>query len=73
VVLSNQPGQLPPLKPLHPETSLSPAKLATFEKLSLRQSGNRSHRARHNCLKTRPDAELFVGGILIIKAVERLG
>jgi hypothetical protein len=28
--MSDQPSQPPPLKPIHPETSLSPGKLAGF-------------------------------------------
>jgi hypothetical protein len=51
----------PPLKPLHPETSLSAAKLATFEKLStdtLRQSLVPGH---EHCLKTRPDGTILDG------------
>lgn len=51
----------PPLKPLHPETSLSSAKLAAFEKLStdtLRQSLIPGH---EHCLKTRPDGTILDG------------
>jgi hypothetical protein len=51
----------PLLKPLHPETSLSLAKLAIFKKLStdmLMQSLVPGH---EHCLKTRPDGTILDG------------
>lgn len=51
----------PPLKPLHPDTSLSPAKLAMFEKLpSERLMQSLAPRQEH-CLKTRPDGTILDG------------
>ena len=61
--MSDEPGQQPPLKPLHRETSLSPSKLATFEKLpseTLKQSLAPGPDQTH-CLKTRPDGTILDG------------
>ena len=54
-------GQSPPLKPLHPDVSLSAAKLAEMEQRStdvLRQS---LAPGRRDCLKTRPDGTILDG------------
>ena len=59
--MSGQSGHLPRLKPLHPESSLNPGKLATFEELSsdtLRQS---LAPGQTSCLKTRPDGTILDG------------
>jgi hypothetical protein len=50
-----------PLKPLHPETSLSLAKLATFEKLSTIALKQSLVPGQEHCLKTRPDGTILDG------------
>lgn len=53
---------LPPLKPLHPDSYLNPAKLATFDRLSteiLVESLVPGKCA--GCLKTRPDGTILDG------------
>jgi hypothetical protein len=55
------PGLHPPLKPLHPDAWLSPAKLAQMEQSStddLRQSLLPGQR---DCLKARPDGTILDG------------
>jgi hypothetical protein len=59
--MSLPPGQLPPLKPLHPETLLSPAKLATFEELSTDAIIESLAPGQPHCLKTRPDGTILDG------------
>jgi hypothetical protein len=51
----------PPLKPLHPETSLSPAKLAAFEKLPTDALKQSLVPGQAHCLKTRPDGTMLDG------------
>ena len=59
--MSRPPGQLPPLKPLHAEPLLSPAKLATFEKLSTDAITQSLALGQPHCLKTRPDGTILDG------------
>jgi hypothetical protein len=49
----------PPLKPLHPETSLSPAKLAKFEKLASDTLKQSLAPGQKHCLKARPDGTIL--------------
>ena len=56
-----KPGAYPPLKPLHPDPSLSPAKLAkmgSFDTDVLIQS---LVPGQKDCLKTRPDGTILDG------------
>lgn len=59
--MSSQQGGFPPLKPLHPETSLSPVKLETFEKLSTDVIKQSLAPGQPHCLKTRPDGTILDG------------
>jgi hypothetical protein len=59
--MSDQPSQPPPLKPIHPETSLSPAKLAGFDKLSSDVLKQSLAPGQTHCLKTRPDGTILDG------------
>jgi hypothetical protein len=59
--MSPQQGPFPPLKPLHAETSLNPAKLATFEKLSTEGLKQSLAPGQPHCLKTRPDGTVLDG------------
>lgn len=52
---------LPPLKPLHPETSLSPAKLAMFDKLPSEALKQSLVPGQTHGLKTRPDGTILDG------------
>lgn len=51
----------PPLKPLHPDTLLSPAKLAMFEKVPTERLKQSLASGQEHCLKTRPDGTLLDG------------
>jgi len=51
----------PPLKPLHPETSLSPAKLALLERVPLQALIHSLLPGRRECLKTRFDGTIIDG------------
>ncbi len=51
----------PSLKPLHPHTSLSAAKLAALEKLSSDDLKRSLLPAQEHCLKTRPDGTILDG------------
>jgi len=52
---------LPPLKPLHLESSLNTGKLATFEKQSSDVLRNSLLPGQPHCLKTRPDGTILDG------------
>jgi hypothetical protein len=52
---------LPPLKPLHPETSLSEAKLAKYRLLSTEVLIASLALGEEGCLKTRPDGTILDG------------
>ena len=54
-------NDLPPLKPLHPESSLSPAKLAGLERLSTRRLKASLLPGQEHCLKARPDGTMLDG------------
>jgi hypothetical protein len=54
-------SEQPPLKPLHPETSLSPAKLAEFEKLPTETLQQSLAPGQPHCLKARPDGTVLDG------------
>jgi hypothetical protein len=51
----------PPLKPLHPESSLSEVKLAIFEKLSTEKLIQSLAPGQEHSLKTRPDGTMLDG------------
>lgn len=51
----------PPLKPLHPEASLSPAKLAGMERLSTEMLKRSLEPGQKDCLKARPDGTILDG------------
>jgi hypothetical protein len=53
--------QYPPLKPLHPETSLSAAKLAKMESLTTDVLKQSLMPGQKDCLKTRPDGTILEG------------
>ena len=57
----SKPGPYPPLKPLHPETSLSPAKLSTMESLGTDVLRHSLTPGQKECLKTRPDGTILDG------------
>ena len=52
---------MPPLKPLHLDTSLSPAKLAVLEKFSSDWLKESLAPGNEHCLKTRPDGTKLDG------------
>ena len=52
---------LPPLKFLHPEASLNPGKLATFEKMPTDALKQSLAPGRAHSLKTRPDGTVLDG------------
>lgn len=54
-------SDLPPLKPLHPETSLIRSKLALFEKWSTEKLKQSLTPGQEHCLKTRPDGIVLDG------------
>ena len=51
----------PPLKPLHPESSLSPVKLAVFEKFPTERLKQSLAPGQEHCLKARPDGTILDG------------
>jgi ParB-like chromosome segregation protein Spo0J len=53
--------QRPALKPLHPEESLSRAKLVVFEKLSSEFLVKSLAAGQEHCLKARPDGTILDG------------
>ena len=53
--------QFPPLKPLHPDSSLNTAKLATFDRLSNEVLLASLVLGEEGCLKTRPDGTILDG------------
>lgn len=57
----SKPHPYPPLKPLHPETSLSPAKLVKIESLSSDVLKHSLVPGQQDCLKTRPDGTILDG------------
>jgi hypothetical protein len=56
-----KPKYLPPLKPLHPETSLSPVKLAKYGLVSTEVLIASLAVGEEGCLKTRPDGTILDG------------
>jgi hypothetical protein len=55
------PHPYPPLKPLHPDASLSPAKLARIERLSTEALRLSLVPGLRDCLKTRADGTILDG------------
>jgi len=51
----------PRLKPLHPDSSLSPAKLAQMERLSTEALKHSLLPGQKDCLKARPDGTMLDG------------
>ena len=51
----------PPLKPLHPDSSLNEGKLAQMERLSTDTLRASLLPGRQDCLKTRPDGTILDG------------
>lgn len=56
-----KPHFYPPLKPLHPDTSLSPAKLAQMERLSTETLLLSLVPGQRDCVKARPDGVMLDG------------
>jgi len=54
-------SEQPPLNPLHPESLLSPAKLASFERFSTEKLIQSLIPGQEHCLKTRPDGTMLDG------------
>jgi hypothetical protein len=52
---------VPKLKPLHPDSSLSPAKLASCERLSTDSLKRSLAPGQKDCLKARPDGTILDG------------
>jgi hypothetical protein len=57
----SRPHPYPPLKPLHPEASLSPAKLVKIESLGTDVLKHSLIPGHQDCLKTRPDGTILDG------------
>jgi hypothetical protein len=57
----SRPHPYPPLKPLHPESSLSPAKLVKMESLSADVLIHSLMLGQKDCLKTRLDGTILDG------------
>jgi hypothetical protein len=57
----SRPDPHPPLKPLHPDTALSPAKLAKMESLGTDVLKHSLTPGQKDCLKTRPDGTILDG------------
>ena len=57
----SRPRPYPPLKPLHPETSLSPAKLTKMEFLDTDVLKHSLIPGQKDCLKIRPDGTILDG------------
>ena len=53
--------QIPPLKALHPESSLNPVKLAQMDRLSTEALLASLVPGEEGCLKTRPDGTILDG------------
>jgi hypothetical protein len=51
----------PPLKSLHPDSSLSPAKLEKFDRMTTQELLNSLEPARSGALKARPDGTMIDG------------
>jgi len=51
----------PPLKPLHPETSLVPSKLEYFKRQSSDHIKHTLQPGQRDCLKARPDGTILDG------------
>ena len=51
----------PPLKPLHPDVSLSRPKLAAFQKISSLMLKESLMPGQEHCLKARPDGTMLDG------------
>jgi hypothetical protein len=54
-------GGQPPLRSLHPDSSLSPAKLAQFEKLLTQELIDSLNSGQQGSLKARPDGTIIDG------------
>jgi hypothetical protein len=54
-------GATPPLKPLHPDASLSPAKLREMKQWSTAELVLSLSPGQRDCLKTRPDGTILDG------------
>ncbi|MCL4850638.1 MAG: hypothetical protein KJZ78_04570 [Bryobacteraceae bacterium] len=54
-------SEQPPLKPLHPASSLSPAKLAVFEKFTTEKLKASLAPGQEHCLKARSDGTILDG------------
>lgn len=52
---------MPPLTPLHPDSSLSPAKLEQYDKASTRYLIESLEPGKEGSLKTRPDGTMIDG------------
>lgn len=55
------PSQYPPLKPLHPNSSLSPVKLAKMNSVDTVVLKDSLLPGQKDCLKTRPDGTILDG------------
>jgi len=55
------PHNPPPLRPLHPDSSLNAAKLAQIERLSTEAIRDSLQPGGEGCLKTRPDGTILDG------------
>ena len=54
-------SKLPPLKPLHPDASINPVKLRTFDRLSTEAILSSLVPGQKGCLKTREDGTILDG------------
>jgi hypothetical protein len=54
-------AQVPPLKPLHPDSSLNAAKLSKFDRLTTEVLLASLALEEEGCLKTRPDGTILDG------------
>jgi hypothetical protein len=57
----SEPSPFPPLKPLHPEASLNPSKLAKIDFLETEVIKQSLRPGQRDCLKTRPDGTILDG------------
>lgn len=55
------PLQCPPLKPLHPDSSINPVKLAQLDRLSTEVLQASLLPGQEGCLKTRPEGTILDG------------
>lgn len=55
------PPQYPPLKPLHPDSSINPVKLALLDRLSTEDLQASLLPGQKGCLKTRPEGTILDG------------